>query len=166
MGWFYEQIRQRKLSDQEVFEDSIFRMASVVLGKSRAGLLDDARIVTKAAIDEILKYYHYKPTEIPDSITDPDEQLEYCLRPHGIMRRNVTLEDGWYRDAFGPMLGFRKEDGAPIALLPKRFMGYWYVDPVAALAAMTGVSPTRVSLRLFRIREKLKKTLMKEGLAV
>ena len=26
MGWFDEQIRQRKLSDQEVFEESIFRI--------------------------------------------------------------------------------------------------------------------------------------------
>ena len=59
MGWFDEQIRQRKLSDQEVFEESIFRMASVVLGKQRAGVLDDDRIVTKAAIDENLKFYHY-----------------------------------------------------------------------------------------------------------
>ena len=33
MGWFDEQIRQRKGSDQEVFEDSIFRLASVVLGR-------------------------------------------------------------------------------------------------------------------------------------
>ena len=56
MGWFDEQIRQRKLSDQETFEESIFRMASVVLGKQKAGSLDDQRIVTKAAIDDILKY--------------------------------------------------------------------------------------------------------------
>ena len=42
MGWFDEQIRQRKLSDQEIFEDSLFRMASAVLGKQRAGVLDDA----------------------------------------------------------------------------------------------------------------------------
>ena len=60
MGWFDEQIRQRKLSDQEIFEDSIFRMASVVLGQSGAGSLNDDRIATKAAIDDILKYYHYK----------------------------------------------------------------------------------------------------------
>ena len=73
MGWFDEQIRQRKLSDQEIFEDSIFRMASVVLGKQRAGILDDERIVTKAAIDDILKYYHYKPAEIPDTVRDADE---------------------------------------------------------------------------------------------
>ena len=44
MGWFDEQIRQRKQSDQETFEESIFRMASVVLGKSMTGSLDDERI--------------------------------------------------------------------------------------------------------------------------
>ena len=129
MGWFDEQIRQRKLSDQEVFEESIFRMASVVLGKQRAGVLDDDRIVTKAAIDEILKYYHYKPTDIPETIRDFDEQMEFCLRPHGIMRRNINLEEGWYKDSFGPVLAFRKEDGVPMALFPKPFIGYWYRDP-------------------------------------
>ena len=131
MGWFDEQIRQRKLSDQEILEDSLFRMASAVLGKQRAGLLDDERIVAKAAMDEILKFYHYKPTEIPNDIRDFDEQLEYCLRPHGIMRRSVELEEGWYRDAFGPMLAFRKEDGAAVALLPKPFIGYRFRDPVS-----------------------------------
>ena len=129
MGWFDEQIRQRKIRDQEVFEDSIFRMAAVVLGKQKAGMADDDRIITKEAVDEILKYYHYKPAEIPESVRDPDEQLEFCLRPHGIMRRNVRLEKGWYKDAFGPLLAFRKEDGTPVALLPKRFMGYTFRDP-------------------------------------
>ena len=129
MGWFDEQIRQRKESDQEVFEDSIFRMASVVLGKQGTGILNDERIITKAAIDDILKYYHYKPSEIPDSLTESEEQLEYCLRPHGLMRRNVKLEEGWYKDAYGPVLAFRETDGIPVALLPKPFTGYWYKDP-------------------------------------
>ena len=129
MGWFDEQIRQRKLSDQELFEDSIFQMASAVLGKQAAGQLNDERIITRAAIGDILKYYHFKTPEIPDGITDPDEQLEYCLRPHGLMRRNVTLEEGWYKDAYGPMLAFRASDGTPVALLPKPFMGYRFTDP-------------------------------------
>ena len=131
MGWFDEQIRQRKLSDQEIFEDSLFRMASAVLGKQRAGMLDDERIIAKVAIDEILKYYHCKIAEVPDEIRDLDEQLEYCLRPHGLMRRSVILEKGWYKDAFGPMLAFRKEDGTAVALLPKAFPGYYYRDPVS-----------------------------------
>ena len=128
MGWFDEQIRQRKENDQEIFEDSIFRMASVVLGKQGAGALNDERIVTKAAIDDILKYYHYKSAEIPDNVRDAEEQLEYCLRPHGLMRRNVKLEEGWYKDAYGPVMAFRKEDGIPVALLPKPFVGYWFKD--------------------------------------
>ena len=129
MGWFDEQIRQRKDNDQEVFEESIFRVASAVLGNQRAGLLRDERFITKEAIDDILKYYHYKPVEIPDSVRDPDEQLEFCLRPHGVMWRSVTLEEGWYKDSYGPMLAFRKEDGVPVALLPNPFLGYRFSDP-------------------------------------
>ena len=132
MSWFDDQIRLRKQKDQELFEDSIFRMASVVLGQSGAGSLNDDRIVTKAAIDEILKYYHIRPEEIPDSIQETEEQLEYSLRPHGIMRRNVRLEGDWYRNAFGPMLGFYGEEGLPVALLPKPFSGYSFLDPVSS----------------------------------
>ncbi len=43
---------------------------------------------------------------------------------------------------------------------------YWFADPVAELAALTGGSPGRVSVRLFRLREKLRKKLTKEGLLV
>ena len=128
MGWFDDQIKQRKASDQAVFEDSIFQMAAVVLGKQRAGTLDRDRVVTKAAIDEILKYYRMKPVEIPDSIRDLEDQLEYCLRPNGLMRRNVRLTKGWYKDAFGPILAFRKADGAPVAILPRSFSGYYFRD--------------------------------------
>ena len=130
MSWYDEQIKQRKQRDQTLFENSIFRMASVVLGKHGAGMAEEARIVTKAAIDAVLKYYRFRPVEVPDNVSDPDEQLEYCLRPYGIMRRTVTLEDGWYRDAFGPMLAARREDGLLVALLPRPFRGYWFVDPV------------------------------------
>ncbi len=130
MGWFDEQIRLRKASDQELFEDSMLRMASVVLGREAAGALSDERIVTRGAIEDILKYYRCKIPDVPDELRNADEQLEYCLRPHGIMRRGVKLEDGWYKDAYGPLLAFRKEDGLPVALLPKPFSGYWFKDPV------------------------------------
>ncbi len=129
MGWFDEQIRLRKQSDQEFFEDSIFRMASSVVGHRGAGALNDQRVVAKAAIDEVMKFYRFKPAEVPDDVVELDEQLEYCLRPHGIMRREVRLEKNWYKDAFGPMLGFRRTDGLPVALLPRPFGGYWFHDP-------------------------------------
>ena len=129
MGWFDEQVRSIKHKDQEVFEESIFKMASVVLGKHDSDIAGDERIVTKAAIDEILKYYKYKPVDIPKSVVDPEEQLEYCLRPVGVMHRVARLTDKWYRDAIGPILAYRKEDGRPMALLPQKFSGYYYIDP-------------------------------------
>ena len=117
MDWIDEQIRLRKKNDSELFEDSILGMTSVVLGKRVSDALRDKRFVTKAAIDDILKYYHCKPVEIPSAITDPEEQLDYALRPYGIMRRDVILSENWYKDTFAPMLGIRKDDGMPVPLL-------------------------------------------------
>jgi len=129
MGWFENQIQDRRDADQQLLEESFLRIAGVVMGEKDAQRIGDARIITKNAIDEILKYYHYKPSELPESITDPDEQLDYCLRPHGMMRRSVELKKGWYKDAYGPILAFRKDDGNPVALLPGTIRGYFFRDP-------------------------------------
>lgn len=128
MGWFENQIEERRQADQQLLEDSFVKIAGVVLGKRSAERLGDERIVTKNAIDEILKYYHYKPAELPASLKSAEEQLDYCLRLHGLMHRSVELSEGWYRDAYGPILAFTKEDGLPVALLPGRLAGYVYRD--------------------------------------
>ena len=41
---------------------------------------------------------------------------------------------------------------------------YWFGDDLAALADRTGLGRRRTSVRLFRIRDKLRQYLMKEGL--
>lgn len=128
MGWFDEQIKQRKLNDQKIFEDSFIDIAGAVLGDKAATRIDDERFMAKEAIDEILRYYHYKSKEVPDTISDFDRQLEYCLRPYGLMRRNVELTEGWYQDAFGPILAFTKDENKPVALLPGSMHGYYYTD--------------------------------------
>ena len=128
MGWFDNQIRQRKQSDQDRFEDSILRMASVVVGNRYGDSLADDRIITKHAIDDILKYYHCKPVDIPESLKEPEEQLEYALRPYGLMYRVVELKENWFKDGFGPVIAFREEDGVPVALFPKELVGYYFRD--------------------------------------
>ena len=128
MGWFDEQIRLRKDMDQEIFEDSLFEMASAVMGRRGANALNDERIITKAAIDEILKYYHCKSVDIPDSLRTPEDQMDYALRPHGIMYRNVVLGENWYKQTFSPMIAYRAEDGLPVVLLPGKLGGYSWHD--------------------------------------
>ena len=145
MGWFTEQIRQRTENDQNVLEDSFFRMASVVMDKWDANRLEDKRLIAKEAIDDILKFYHQKPVEIPDTIRDVNDQLEYVLRPTGLMTREVELEEGWQNDAYGPMLGYLKEAGTAVALLPGTIYGYYFKDP--ATGKRTRI--TRKTARLF-----------------
>ena len=112
-----------------MLEDSFVRIAGVVLGEREAEKFNDDRIVTKNAIDEILKYYHVMPLEIPEELNDMEKQLDYCLRYYGFMRREVELTEGWYKEAFGPMLTCTKDDGLAVALLPDAIYGYVYNDP-------------------------------------
>ncbi|MBR3279176.1 MAG: ATP-binding cassette domain-containing protein [Lachnospiraceae bacterium] len=130
MGHFENQIEERREAEQQLLEDSFVKIAGIVMGHRTAERMSDERIVTKGAIDEILKYYHYKPVEIPENITKPSEQLDYCMRPYGLMSRTVELEKGWYKDAFGPVLAFTKEGNKPVALLPGTLSGYRYTDSV------------------------------------
>lgn len=128
MGWFDEQIRDRKQNDDEAFAEAFANMASAITSRKIEASLNNDRAVTKDAIDEILRYYHVKSREVPDGISDVNEQLEYLMRPFGIMRRTVKLEDGWYSDAIGAMLGVLRESGRVVALIPTGLSGYSYFD--------------------------------------
>ena len=123
MGWFDEQIRQRMESDRNLFDDSFVRVAASVLGGRVADLMRDRMTIAREALDDILKYYRCAPVKVPDSIQTAEEQMDYVLRPLGIMTRAIRLEPGWQKDAFGPMIGFLKDGNDPVALLPNLLHG-------------------------------------------
>ena len=128
MGWFDEQIKQRKKNDEDLFSEAFVGIADAVLGSKMSAAFTNDEAKAQGAIEEILKYYHVKPREVPDSIKGLNDRLEYLLRPNGIMRRNVNLEKGWYKDAIGAVLGTRKDDGSVVAFIPKGLSGYVYFD--------------------------------------
>lgn len=128
MGWFDEQIKQRIQNDDDAFQGAFAQMAGAVMGQKVSSALGDGGQAAKDAIHEILKYYSVKPQELPESLRDLNEQLEYLMRPSGIMRRTVTLEKGWYKDAVGAMLGTRADDGSVVALIPTGLSGYSFLD--------------------------------------
>lgn len=129
MGWFENQIEERRAADKELLEAAFVKAAGAVVGMRGIEQILDESILAKDAVDEVLKYFRFKPVELPDEITDPNEQLDYIMRRHGIMKRDVELTKGWYKDAFGPMLAFTKEDKLPVAMLPGKISGYTYTDP-------------------------------------
>ena len=121
MNWFEKQIKERKESDQQLLENTFLRAAGIGYGQQTADELLDESIIVEHAIDEILKYYRLKPVKVPDSITDSSEQLNYCLKHYGLMKRQVILEGEWYKDAYGVLLTHIKENGMPVVLIPDKF---------------------------------------------
>lgn len=128
MSWFNEQILERQKRDDEAFSDTFEQISRAVTGKRASAAANDDRIASLDAINQILGYYGAKPGEVPEKITDLNDQIEYMTRPHGIMRRQVSLTDGWYKDAIGAMLATRRSDGSVVALLPAKITGYYFFD--------------------------------------
>jgi len=127
MGFFGDQLADRQKKDNEAFERAFTYIGDAILGEGKAsGSRTDAEI-TRNAIGEILNYYKIEVLDIPNEIRDTAAQLEYLLRPSGVMRRNVLLTSGWYKDAAGAMLA-RTKDGKMVALIPSKFEGYTFYD--------------------------------------
>ena len=127
MSWFDEQIKQRIKNDNNAFEDAFSKLSGVIMGKKLGAEYDDDARQTKDALEDILKYYRVPMQEVPDSMTDIHQILEFLLRPSGIMRRTVDLEGSWYKDGIGALL-CQTEDGSIAALIPKTTSGYTYLD--------------------------------------
>ena len=141
MEWADNQIKEREIADQELLDEALVKVAEVVLGEKKTLKAIDRRIAANDAISQIMKHYRYKMVEVPESVDDIYEQLEYCLRPHGVMYREVKLKKGWYQDSFGPILAFTKEGSNPVALIPGKFSGYWYTDEgTGVLVRLTALS--------------------------
>ena len=129
MGWFNDQIRQRQENDNSIMDESMVTLASAVLDKWNKNRIEDQRLTTKTAIQSVMKYYHQKCPDIPDNLESIGEQMEYAMRPAGIMTRDVELDKNWQNKAIGPMIGRIKETGEIVALLPGLIFGYFYKDP-------------------------------------
>ncbi|MEG2542949.1 MAG: ATP-binding cassette domain-containing protein [Christensenellaceae bacterium] len=129
MTKFDDQIKNRIKNDDADFHEAFSNMAGVVMDIPLGDT--DERKNALSAIGEVLRYYRIKATELPKEIEDLDEQLDYLLRPAGMMRRAVRLEDDWYKDAMGAMLG-QTTDGTTVAILPHAFTGYMVFYPATA----------------------------------
>lgn len=130
MSWFDRQTKKRKAGDRTDGRQSVREKTGALRGSGfiRA---HDGQSDMEDAISEILKFYHKSPRELSGEVPaseDPEEALERIMRPYGIMRRRVKLTKNWYHDAAGAMIGFKKDDGSVIALLPGEWGGYYYRD--------------------------------------
>ena len=79
MGWFDEQIKQRKNKDREDFEDSFLDLAEAVVGRGSITKERDSLEMANDAISQILRYFHIKARELPEGLSDMEHVLETIL---------------------------------------------------------------------------------------
>ena len=127
MSLFEEQLKTRKLNDDTVISDALEQIAGSVTGKRISAAVADERLRSLDAINQVLGYFGKRPCDVPEKITDVKGQIDYAVRPHGIMYRTVHLDKGWYKNAVGVMLAVKKEGGVA-ALLPGKIGGYYFYD--------------------------------------
>lgn len=123
-----QQIKDRLQYDSEAFSDAFIKLSQVVVGDKFIKQLSAKQIQQATeSIEAILRFYGIRDfNKPPKEIENFEQRLDYILRPLGIMRRDVILEKGWYKDAVGAFLGTLK-DGTVIAMIPS-MSGYIYID--------------------------------------
>ncbi len=124
---FDDQIKQRRRADQELFENAFCDLADILKLRPYGKDCTVSQEEAKEAISEVLKSLGAIVPEVPDSVKEINTQLEYMLRPSGIMRRRVELVGDWWNNAVGVMLGSTIREEI-IVLRPSKLLGYEYTD--------------------------------------
>ena len=130
MGWFNDQIENRKKHENEALTEAFQNISkAVVHHKIGEGLFETAGRDVKDAVSQLLRYFEIKEKEVPARLTSLEDRLDYLLAASGIYYREVRLEKGWHKDAMGVMIGTLREDGSAITLVPGFAGRFMYVDP-------------------------------------
>lgn len=104
MGWFEEQVKQRKKLDNKTFEDSFSSLAG--LHVNNPNNLSTEELRENYAIKQILSYYHHQMVDLPSNITNFNDKLNYALRQYNIEYHKVELNESYNGEGNSPLLIF------------------------------------------------------------
>ena len=125
--------RDEELARHNLF--SVLGSPSPTIAASGSGLLAVLEVIGKREGIE------FRPPARRRVMVDEELSLQEILQTSGVRSRKVLLsaEDRWWVGDSGAMLGYRQEDGRPVALLPSMTGRYREVDPVAGRSARLNV---------------------------
>ena len=125
MSIFSSQIDKRRKYDTSSLSHEIIE------GAARMGLhySDPIPQTDHLSVRQVLRALQIFDYELEnDDIVPLEQQFSNILHTHGIMKRMVQLNDGWWKETSGPLLG-RTQSGHLVALLPKwTGRSYYYIN--------------------------------------
>ncbi len=144
MGWFENQIEERRRTDGQMLEESLQAISDAIMGRAHSGGSDVAA-QAEGAVAAALGYYGEKldAGKAPDKDAGVAEMIDRWLAPTGVMARPVRLTPGWHKDAVGAFVGFT-EDDTPVALLPRARGGYSVFSPQTGSMEPVGSSSVKL----------------------
>ena len=128
MGYFDEQVRQKKNLEDAGFETAWESLSEIVSGKSIWHQAKEQEFLNKSSIEELARWLHVSIPKNMEQTNSFDEYLESCFLPQGVMWRAVKLKDRWYEDHVGIMTGSLKSGGL-VVFIPGGKKGYFFRDP-------------------------------------
>lgn len=126
MGWFEEQVRQRKKLDEKTFEATFMSLAGLQI--DNPDNLSEKASIENNVIKQVLNYYHHQMVDIPTKITNFDDKLNYALKQYDIEYRKITLDSSFESDDKSPIVIFTIINNLPVVLFPGRKNKYYYID--------------------------------------
>ena len=126
MGWFEEQIEQRKKLDAKTFEDSFSSLAGIKIDNPHNLSVEELR--ENYAISQILSSFHHQMVDIPTGIKKFNEKLSYALGQSGIESHKVELNDSYTNDGRSILLIFTFRNNIPVVLFPIGSKEYYYIN--------------------------------------
>ena len=129
MDDFTRQLYERLRQDEKDMSEALLDVADSLSGHQRFHDQPASLEEVRREIETICRYYHIAfPEEIPET-QDVNELIDCIVRPSGIMRRRILLQDRWWKDGDGAILAIRKDSGSITALIPGRMGGYRMRSP-------------------------------------
>ncbi|MBE5939179.1 MAG: sigma-70 family RNA polymerase sigma factor [Lachnospiraceae bacterium] len=152
-----DNILNNKADAEECVNDAYLGAWNTIPPKKPERLLS---YVCRIVRNQAIKKYHANTATKRNSTYDiAFEELEGCFPNLTLVEEQYSAkETARYIDKF--LEGLDKESRI---MFVRR---YWYADSVADIARMFNTSSHNVSVKLFRIRDRLKKYLLKEGVTL
>lgn len=136
-----EKAERRERTRRDALEGLASVMGDRPTPAAAAELSDDPLFLACAAVGRSAGItMRPAPKRVADHVARQRDPLLEIVKASRARTRPVTLEAGWWRTDQGPLLAFRREDGAPVALVPRSHDQYDLFDP--ATGATTPMTAT------------------------
>ena len=126
MGWFEEQMKERKKLDEKKFNDSFLALAGM-----KPDNPDDHDEIARRenfAISQIISHFHRPMVDIPSKIDKFSDKLNYALGQAKIEYHKIELTEDYSSDNNEPILIFTITDNLPVVLFPSGKNSYYYIN--------------------------------------